>query len=113
MVEQIENIRSKLEMKTFREKKLPGQRKVHLSQAESRDVVPPFGALLTCGRHRERVRVRRISSWHLLVQYPHRLSGHAVGPWLRAFDWRRNHTVERKTAARHDHDICRPVPQKR
>src|ERR1700733_797178 len=105
MVEKIERVRAKLEMKALSQQKLPGQRNVHLRQAESRNVVSPLGALHAWKRNRKRVRVERLSARQVRSENPYRLARNSVGPWCRAIDRSRDTAVKWKTTPSYNHDI--------
>src|ERR1700691_4064888 len=105
MVEKIERVRSKLEMKAPSQHKLPGQRNVHLCQAESTYVVSPFRSLHTSGRNRKRVRVERLSARQVRSENPYRLARNSVGPWCRAVDRSRDTAVKWKNASSYNQHI--------
>src|SRR5271156_1003873 len=105
MVEKIERVRSKLEMKALSQQKLPGQRNIHLCQAESRNVVSSFRSLHTSGWNRKGVRVEGLSARQVRSENPYRLARNSVGPWCRTVDRSRDTAVKWKTTPSYYHHI--------
>src|SRR5580704_13753150 len=113
MVENVKGIRAKLEIQSFAQCKLLGQRQIELGESESRYVIAAFIPLLSGQRFRKCRRVQALPRRHSRIRNPYRLAGDQIGPYVGEAQHRRNDElpcVEEKSGSHKTNKVHRPVP---
>src|SRR5580704_1163012 len=121
MVQDIERVRAQLQRKSLRDAEIPGDREVHLREAEAGYVVASLGSLSNGARNSECRRIeafsagarRAIDCDALGSVEPNRLPGHAIRTGIcissRVGRSREHYAVKGQSAASHNDGIDRPV----
>src|SRR5882672_12726144 len=102
MIECVEGIAPQLQAEPVSERKESAERKINLSEAESRNVVSSFGSLAGRRWNGERGRIQGLSSGRVWIRNPDGLSRNQVGASVLSCKDRRSEVhvgVHRKSRA--------------